>query len=69
MANTYSQIYIHIIFAVQGRENVIKKAWKNELYAYMGGIIKNLGSNWFWSVFSTNILRLCRYLKHRFTGA
>jgi putative transposase len=44
MANTYSQIYIHIIFAVQGRENIIKKAWKNELYAYMGGIIKNLGS-------------------------
>lgn len=44
MANTYSQIYIHIIFAVQGRENVIKKAWKSELYAYMGGIIKNLGS-------------------------
>lgn len=44
MANTYSQIYIHIVFAVQGRENLIKKAWKDELYSYIGGIIKNLGS-------------------------
>jgi len=24
MANTYTQIYIHIVFAVQGRQNLIR---------------------------------------------
>ena len=39
MANTYTQLYIQLVFSVQGRESLIKKAWKNELYAYIGGII------------------------------
>ena len=25
MANTYTQIYIHIVFAVQGRQNLIRR--------------------------------------------
>lgn len=41
MANTYSQIYIHIVFAVKGRQNLISQQWKNELYRYITGIIKN----------------------------
>jgi len=41
MANTYTQLYIQLVFSVQGRESLIKKAWKNELYAYIGGIILN----------------------------
>ncbi|MDQ6478456.1 IS200/IS605 family transposase [Dyadobacter sp. LHD-138] len=41
MANTYTQLYIQIVFSVQGRESIIKKAWKDELYAYIGGIILN----------------------------
>jgi putative transposase len=41
MANTYSQIYIHVIFAVQNRLSLIKKDWKDELYKYITGIIKN----------------------------
>ncbi|CAN5333936.1 IS200/IS605 family transposase [soil metagenome] len=41
MANTYSQIYIQIVFAVHGRENLIKSEWKEELYKYIAGIIKN----------------------------
>jgi putative transposase len=41
MANTYTQLYIQIVFSVQGRESLIKKEWKDELYAYMGGIISN----------------------------
>ena len=32
MANTYSQIYIQTVFAVHGRENLIKVEWKEELY-------------------------------------
>ena len=41
MANTYTQIYIHVIFAVKGRENLISKSHKNELYKYLTGIITN----------------------------
>ena len=40
MANTYSQIYLQIIFAVNNRESLIQKEWKDELYMYITGIIK-----------------------------
>ena len=43
MANTYTQIYIHIVFAVQGRQNLIPKEHKEELHKYMTGIIQNKG--------------------------
>jgi len=43
MANTYSQIYIQIVFAVAGRENLIKTGWKDELYKYTTGVVKNHG--------------------------
>ncbi|MGA2668730.1 MAG: IS200/IS605 family transposase [Ignavibacteria bacterium] len=41
MANTYTQIYIHLIFAVSGRINLIKNEWKDELYKFIAGIIRN----------------------------
>ncbi len=41
MSGTYSQIYIQVVFAVKGRENLIQKKWKDELNKYMTGIIKN----------------------------
>ncbi len=41
MANTYSQIYVHVVFAVQGRQSLIKTEWKEELYKYIAGIISN----------------------------
>ncbi|WP_264531740.1 IS200/IS605 family transposase [Flavobacterium sp. N502540] len=43
MASTYSQLYIHIVFTVKGRQNLISKNWKDELYKYMTGIISNKG--------------------------
>lgn len=43
MADTYSQIYIHIVFAVKGRSNLISPKWKDELYKYITGIITNDG--------------------------
>ena len=43
MANTYSQIYIHIIFAVQGRQNLIPKKHREELHKYITGIVQNRG--------------------------
>jgi putative transposase len=41
MANTFSQIYIQVIFAVKGRENLISKSWKDELFKYITGICIN----------------------------
>jgi len=39
MANTYTQIHIHAIFAVQNRMSLIQKQWQEELYQYITGII------------------------------
>ncbi|PIF32012.1 REP element-mobilizing transposase RayT [Flavobacterium sp. 9] len=41
MANTYSQLYIHIVFAVKGRQNLISTVWKDEVYKYITGIVTN----------------------------
>jgi REP element-mobilizing transposase RayT len=41
MANTYTQIHIHLIFAVKYREGLISKTWQDELYQYITGIIRN----------------------------
>jgi putative transposase len=41
MANTYTQLYIHLVFAVKGRTNLIIPEWKNDLYKYISGIINN----------------------------
>jgi putative transposase len=41
MANTYTQIYIQVVFAVEGRQNLIKPIHKEELYKYITGIIRN----------------------------
>jgi putative transposase len=39
MANTYTQIYIHVVFAVQGRLNLIRTEHNDELQKYMTGIV------------------------------
>ncbi len=39
MANTYTQIYIQFVFAVQNRVSLIKESWQADLYKYMTGII------------------------------
>ena len=41
MAGTYSQLYIQVVFAVKGRQNLIAKSWKNDLHKYITGIITN----------------------------
>ena len=41
MANTYSQIYIQTVFAVDGRLSLIRAEFKEELYKYMTGIVRN----------------------------
>lgn len=39
MANTYSQIYIQIVFAVESRQNLIEPAHNDELQKYITGIV------------------------------
>jgi REP element-mobilizing transposase RayT len=41
MPNTYSQIYLQIVFAVKGRQNIIKESFREEIQKYMSGIISN----------------------------
>jgi REP element-mobilizing transposase RayT len=41
MANTFTQSYFHLVFAVKNRDALVKKNWKNQLEMYITGIIKN----------------------------
>lgn len=41
MANTYTQIYVQIVFAVKGRQNLISKENREELHKYINGIVSN----------------------------
>ncbi|GAB3778091.1 hypothetical protein GCM10028818_26360 [Spirosoma horti] len=43
MPNTYTQIYLHTVFAVKHRYGLIQQAWKEDLYRYMTGIVQNQG--------------------------
>ncbi len=43
MANTYTKIYIQVVFAVQNRKCLILESWKDELYKYITAIIQNSG--------------------------
>lgn len=44
MANTYSQITIHAVFAVKGRQCLITRDWRDELHKYLSGIIERKGA-------------------------
>ena len=43
MANTYTQSYFHLVFAIKNRDAIIKISWKDELDKYITGIIQNNG--------------------------
>lgn len=40
MANTFTQIHIHVVFSVRNKESLIKKDWQEQLYKYMITIIQ-----------------------------
>lgn len=54
MANTYSQIYIQIVFAVKGKEQLIREEKRNELEKFITGIVKNRNQKLL-SIISTQI--------------
>jgi len=39
MANTYTQIYIHVVLAVESRQSLIKPEHNDELQKYITGIV------------------------------
>ncbi|MFH0895335.1 MAG: IS200/IS605 family transposase [Bacteroidota bacterium] len=40
MANTYTQLYTHYVFAVQDRHSLIQNVWQEELFKYITGIVE-----------------------------
>ncbi len=43
MANTFTQLYVHIVIVVKGRQSLIPESKKEILYKYMSGIFRNKG--------------------------
>lgn len=43
MPNTFSQLYVQIVFAVKHRNLLILYAWEEQLYRYITGIVQNKG--------------------------
>ena len=43
MSGTFHQIYIQYVFAVKGRENLLQKPWREDVFKYMSGIITSKG--------------------------
>ncbi|MGY6561334.1 MAG: IS200/IS605 family transposase [Luteibaculaceae bacterium] len=43
MAGTFTQIYIQYVFVVKRRENLLHKEWRDEVFKYISGIIKEKG--------------------------
>jgi REP element-mobilizing transposase RayT len=43
MAQTFSQILVHIVFSTKERRATIKEPWRDEMFAYIGGTVRNLG--------------------------
>ena len=42
MPHSVCVLYAHLVFSTKNRQSVINPAWKNDLYSYIGAIIKNL---------------------------
>ena len=40
MANTYTQLYIHFVFAVQGRQHLVTEPVRERLQQYLCGIVR-----------------------------
>jgi putative transposase len=43
MPNTYTQLYIHFVFAVKYRQAVIHEEWEDRLQKYITGVVQNNG--------------------------
>ena len=41
MGDTYTQLYIQLVFAVRSRNNFIQPAWEEEMYKYITAVVQN----------------------------
>ncbi len=41
MSDTFTQLYIQLVFAVKGRYSFIQSAWEENLYKYITAVIQN----------------------------
>ncbi len=41
MANTYTQLNVQTVFAVKGRDNILTSNFRNQLFEYIAGILRN----------------------------
>lgn len=42
MANTYTQLNVQTVFAVKGRNNLLAPIFRNQLFEYIAGILRNI---------------------------
>jgi len=42
MANTYTQLNMHVVFSVKGRENFLLNTFRDDLFKYISGILNKL---------------------------
>ena len=40
MSDTFTQLYIHVVFAVKNRQSLINNVWEEELFKYITGIVQ-----------------------------
>jgi REP element-mobilizing transposase RayT len=40
MPNTYTNLLFHVVYSTKYRKPLIKPEWQDDLYAYIGGIIR-----------------------------
>jgi len=43
MANTYTQLHVHIVFGVKYRQALIQEPWEEKLHLYIAAIVQNNG--------------------------
>jgi REP element-mobilizing transposase RayT len=41
VAQTYTQLFYHLVFSTKNREPLILPEWRPDLHAYIGGIVRN----------------------------
>lgn len=64
MPGTFSQIYIHVVFAVKNRNCLIKPEWEDRLYKYITGIVQNKGQKMLAINGTANHIHFCIGMKH-----
>ena len=44
MPSTHLSLHYHIIFCTKGRRRTIAENWREDLHAYIGGIVRDIGA-------------------------